>query len=47
MEAGSAEGMTTLNASLLYLLRQGRISREDAIRKSTQPKELIDRLYAS
>ena len=47
MEAGSAEGMTTLNASLLYLFHQGRISREDAIRKSPQPKELIDRLYAS
>ena len=47
IEGGSAEGMTTLNASLLYLFRQGHISREDAIRKSTQPKELIERLYAS
>ena len=41
MESGSAEGMTTLNASLLYLFRQGHISREDAIQQSTQPKELI------
>jgi twitching motility protein PilT len=47
MESGSAEGMTTLNASLIYLFRQGRISREDAIQQSTQPKELIQRLYAS
>jgi twitching motility protein PilT len=47
MESGAAEGMTTLNASLIYLFRQGRISREDAIQQSTQPKELIQRLYAS
>ncbi|MGD1001881.1 MAG: type IV pilus twitching motility protein PilT [Candidatus Brocadiia bacterium] len=46
MEGGNAEGMTTLNASLLYLYRQGQISREDAIQQSTQPKELIQRLYA-
>ena len=47
MESGAAEGMTTLNASLIYLFRQGRISREDAIQQSTQPKELTQRLYAS
>ena len=47
MEGGAAEGMTTLNASLFYLFRQGHISRDDAIRESTQPKELIARLFGS
>jgi twitching motility protein PilT len=47
MESGAAEGMTTLNASLLYLYRQGHITRDDAIQQSTQPKELIERLYGS
>jgi twitching motility protein PilT len=44
MESAGGEGMTTLNTSLLSHFRQGHISREDALRKSTRPKELASRI---
>ena len=47
MESAGGEGMTTLNASLLSHFREGHISREDALRKSTRPKELASRIAVS
>jgi twitching motility protein PilT len=44
IQTGTAEGMSTLNASLTDLYRKNCISREDALRKSTQPKELSELL---
>jgi twitching motility protein PilT len=44
IQTGTSEGMSTLNASLVDLYRRNCISREDAMRKSTQPKELSELL---
>ena len=44
IQTGTSEGMSTLNASLVSLYRRDCISREDALRKSTQPKELSELL---
>jgi twitching motility protein PilT len=44
IQTGTSEGMSTLNSSLTDLCRRNCISREDALRKSTQPKELSELL---
>ena len=44
IQTGTAEGMCTLNSSLLKLYRAGVISREDAIQKSARQKELLERI---
>jgi twitching motility protein PilT len=44
IQTGSPDGMCTLNASLLRLVREGQISREDAIQRSSRQKELLERL---
>ena len=44
IQTGASDGMSTLNASLANLYHKGQISREDAMRKSTQPKELAAQL---
>jgi len=46
IETGSADGMCTLNASLLKLYRAGVITREDALQKTVRQKELLSRLGA-
>jgi Tfp pilus assembly pilus retraction ATPase PilT len=40
METGTREGMQTMERSLAGLLRQGTISREEAIRHANYPQEL-------
>ncbi len=42
IQTGAAEGMCTLNSTLLKLYRSRQISREDAIHKSSRQKELIE-----
>ena len=42
IQTGSKENMCTLNSSLLKLYRQGQISREDALHKSSRQKELLE-----
>ena len=44
MQSGIAEGMSTLNASLMKLYRSGQITREDMIHMSTRPKEILELL---
>ena len=44
MQSGIAEGMSTLNASLMKLYRDGQITREDMIHMSTRPKEILELL---
>ena len=44
IQTGSADGMCTLNACLLKLVREGAITREIALHKSTRQKELIEHL---
>ena len=44
MQTGAADGMSTLNASLLHLFQEGLISRDDALHKSTRQKELIEQM---
>jgi twitching motility protein PilT len=44
MQSGASEGMSTLNASLLKLYRDGQITREDVIHMSTRPKEVLEML---
>ena len=44
MQSGVAEGMSTLNASLMQLYRDGQITREDMIHMSTRPKEILELL---
>ena len=46
MQTGRAEGMSTLNASLLKLFRKGVISRRSALQKTTRAKELLEHLDA-
>jgi twitching motility protein PilT len=45
IQTGSADGMCTLNSTLLRLVRGGVISREDAMHKSCRQKELLERLH--
>jgi twitching motility protein PilT len=44
MQSGAKEGMSTLNASLIRLFRDGQITREDMIHMSTRPKEILELL---
>ncbi len=44
IQTGAADGMVTLNTSLLNLFRANVISREDALHKSTRQKELLEQL---
>ena len=44
IQTGAAEGMCTLNSNLLELYRSGKISRDDALHKSSRQKELIEAL---
>ena len=44
IETGAGDGMSTLNASLSKLFRNGLISRESALQKTTRQKELLERL---
>ena len=44
MQSGISEGMSTLNASLMRLYREGQITREDMIHMSTRPKEILEQL---
>ena len=42
IQTGSQDGMCTLNSSLMQLYRNGQVSREDVIHKSSRQKELIE-----
>ncbi len=44
MQSGSADGMSTLNASLMRLFRENQITREDMLHMSTRPKEILELL---
>jgi twitching motility protein PilT len=44
MQSGTAEGMSTLNASLMRLYREGQITREAMLHMSTRPKEILELL---
>ena len=41
MQAGQKFGMQTMNQSLLNLIQRGRISRDDALNRTTDPQELL------
>ena len=41
MQAGQKFGMQTMNQSLLNLIQRGKISREDALNRTTDPQELL------
>ena len=41
MQAGQKFGMQTMNQSLLNLIQRGKISREDALHRTTDPQELL------
>src|SRR5215831_13784543 len=41
MQAGQKYGMQTMNQSLLNLILRGKISREDALNRTTDPQELL------
>jgi twitching motility protein PilT len=44
MQSGTAEGMCTLNSSLIRLYRDGQITREAVLHMSTRPKEILELL---
>jgi len=44
IQTGSAEGMCTLNSSLVKLYRNRIISRDEALQKSVRQKELLDQM---
>jgi twitching motility protein PilT len=44
IQTGAADGMSTLNASLVSLVRANVITREDAVQKSPRQKELLEQL---
>jgi twitching motility protein PilT len=46
MQAGQKFGMQTMNQSLLALVRQGRIGREEALQRTMEPEELAQLLAA-
>jgi twitching motility protein PilT len=41
MQAGQKFGMQTMNQSMLNLIQRGKISREDALNRTTDPQELL------
>ena len=41
MQAGQKYGMQTMNQSLLMLIQRNRISREEALNRTTNPEELL------
>jgi len=47
IQSGAAEGMCTLNRTLIDLYRQGAISREEALLKSTRQKEILAEMGGS
>src|SRR5262249_29462936 len=46
MQAGQKFGMQTMNQSLLGLVQRGRISREEAMNRTTDPQELLQLMTA-
>src|SRR5262249_31235143 len=44
MQAGQKFGMQTMNQSLLTLIQRGRISRDDAVKRTMDPQELLQLL---
>ncbi len=46
MQAGQKFGMQTMNQSLLNLVQRGRIAREEALNRTTDPQELVQLMAA-
>jgi twitching motility protein PilT len=44
MQAGQKYGMQTMNQSLVNLVQRGKISRDDALNRTTNPQELVQLL---
>src|SRR5215467_1219302 len=44
MQAGQKYGMQTMNQSLVSLVQRGKISRDDAVNRTTNPQELVQLL---
>ncbi len=47
MQTGQKFGMQTMNQSLLSCVRQGKIGREEALRRTMEPEELLQLMAGS